>query len=88
MTTAVAVALLVLPFVVMGSRPGLEVVHPMAVVILGGLLTTTFASLFVLPALCAQWGPARGPGAGDAEEEELLRRWVGTEPVPEKEATT
>jgi Cu/Ag efflux pump CusA len=87
-TTAVAVALLVLPFVVMGSRPGLEVVHPMAVVILGGLLTTTFASLFVLPALCAQWGPARGPGAGDAEEEELLRRWVGTEPVPEKEATT
>jgi CzcA family heavy metal efflux pump len=87
-TTAVAVALIVLPFVVMGSRPGLEVVHPMAVVILGGLLTTTFVSLFVLPALCAQWGPTRRPSAGDAEEEELLRRWVGTEPVHEKEAAT
>jgi predicted exporter len=82
------VALIVLPFVVMGSRPGLEVVHPMAVVILGGLLTTTFVSLFVLPALCAQWGPTRRPSPGDAEEEELLRRWVGTEPAHEKEAAT
>ena len=53
-----------------------------------GLLTTTFVSLFVLPALCAQWGPTRRPSAGDAEEEELLRRWVGTEPLHEKEAAT
>jgi CzcA family heavy metal efflux pump len=81
LTTAVAVALIVAPFVVMGSRPGLEVVHPMAVVILGGLLTTTFVSLFVLPALCARLTPAE-PGAVDDEDEELLRRWVGVEPQP------
>jgi CzcA family heavy metal efflux pump len=49
-TTAAALALLALPFVVLGTRPGLEIVHPMAVVILGGLVTATFASLFLLPA--------------------------------------
>jgi CzcA family heavy metal efflux pump len=78
-TSAAAVALIVAPFVVMGSRPGLEVVHPMAVVILGGLLTTTFVSLFVLPALCARVPMVRQASA-DEEEEELLRRWVGVEP--------
>ena len=51
MTTTVALALFALPFVIMGSSPGLEVVHPMAVVLLGGLVTTTFLSLFVLPSL-------------------------------------
>jgi CzcA family heavy metal efflux pump len=81
LTTAAAVALILLPFVVMGSRPGLEVVHPMAVVMLGGLLTTTFVSLFVLPALCARLGSAPPPSAYD-EEDELLRRWVGAEPGP------
>jgi Cu/Ag efflux pump CusA len=81
LTTAAAVALIVAPFVVMGTRPGLEVVHPMVVVILGGLLTTTFVSLFVLPALCARLTPAR-PSGVDGEEDELLRRWVGVEPQP------
>lgn len=58
LTTASAVALSVLPFVVLGSRPGLEIVHPMAVVILGGLLTTTFVGLFVVPALYLRFGVA------------------------------
>ena len=46
----------------MGSRPGLEVVHPMAVVILGGLVTTTFLSLFVLPALYLRYAAPAEPG--------------------------
>ena len=46
----------------MGSGPGLEVVHPMAVVILGGLVTTTFVSLFVLPALYLRFGRRAEPG--------------------------
>ena len=42
---------------VMGAAPGLEVVQPMAVVLLGGLFTSTFLALFVLPALtCASGG--------------------------------
>ena len=49
-TSATALALLVLPFVLLGSRPGLEILSPMAVVLLGGLVTATFASLFLLPA--------------------------------------
>ena len=49
-TSASALALLALPLVLLGSRPGLEILSPMAVVILGGLVTATFASLFMLPA--------------------------------------
>jgi CzcA family heavy metal efflux pump len=76
LTTAAALTLVLAPFVVMGSQPGLEVVHPMAVVVLGGLLTTTFVTLFVLPALCARVATAQPPGAIDEEEDELLRRWA------------
>ncbi len=60
--TSAALALLLTPFVVMGSRPGLELIHPMAVVILGGLVTSAFVTLFVLPALYTHLGarPDRG----------------------------
>ena len=77
-TTAAALALVALPFVIMGSRPGLEVVHPMAVVILGGLITTTFVSLFVLPALYLRYGTPTDSGL--APEDELMHRWSGVEP--------
>ena len=35
------------PLVVLGSRPGHEIEYPLAVVILGGLLTSTLLNLFV-----------------------------------------
>jgi hypothetical protein len=73
-------AVLALPFVILGSRPGLEVVHPMAVVILGGLVTATFLGLLVLPALYLRYGAGTSPQATD--EEELLQRWLGFEPEP------
>ena len=67
-TTTAALALLLSPFVILGSRPGLELVHPMAVAILGGLVTSTFVTLFVLPALLGA-GRERGPTiAGDDEQ--------------------
>jgi Cu/Ag efflux pump CusA len=34
----------------------------MAIVILGGLLTSTLLSLFVLPTLALRWGRFGGPG--------------------------
>jgi Cu/Ag efflux pump CusA len=77
-TTAAALALVALPFVVMGTRPGLEVVHPMAVVILGGLVSTTFLSLFVLPALYLRYASRRTPDL--APEDELMHRWAGVTP--------
>ena len=79
LTSAVAIAVVMLPFVIAGSRPGLEVVHPMAVVILGGLVTSTLLALFVLPALYLRFG-GRQPTV--SPEEELMRRWVGAEPAP------
>ena len=39
--TAFATALALLPLVAGGNRPGHEIEHPMAVVILGGLVTST-----------------------------------------------
>ena len=56
LTTASALALLLLPFVIMGDVAGLEVVHPMAIVMLGGLVTSTLLSLFMLPALYLRFG--------------------------------
>jgi len=50
----IAIAATVLPFAVLGSRAGLEVVGPMSIVVLGGLVTLALSSLFVLPALYLQ----------------------------------
>jgi CzcA family heavy metal efflux pump len=49
--TTLAIALALVPALFMGDTPGLEVVRPMAVVVLGGLVTSTLISLFVIPAL-------------------------------------
>ena len=91
LTTACALALLALPFVILGTRPGLEVIHPMAVVVLGGVVTSTFLALFVLPAVYLRFGG--GMSAAAREEDELMRRWAGAEPepsaaAPEKEPAT
>jgi Cu/Ag efflux pump CusA len=51
LTTALATALVMLPLVVLGGVAGLELVHPMAIAVLGGLLATTPVSLFVVPSL-------------------------------------
>jgi Cu/Ag efflux pump CusA len=47
--------LALLPVVVAGHRAGHEIEHPMAVVILGGLLTSTLLNL-LLPALYERYG--------------------------------
>jgi Cu/Ag efflux pump CusA len=39
------------PFVILGDRPGFEVIRPMAIVILGGLVTATILVLFLIPTL-------------------------------------
>ena len=42
-----------------GDRSGHEIEHPMAVVILGGLVTSTVLNLFLLPAIYLRYGRAR-----------------------------
>jgi Cu/Ag efflux pump CusA len=61
LTVAVATAAVVLPFVIMGNVAGLEIVNPMAIVLLGGLITTTLLSLFVLPVLYLRFGANAQP---------------------------
>jgi CzcA family heavy metal efflux pump len=54
--TALATGLALLPIVIGGNRPGYEIEHPMAVVILGGLVTSTALNLWLMPALVLHWG--------------------------------
>jgi Cu/Ag efflux pump CusA len=49
--TAAVTALALVPVVVSGVRPGQEIEHPMAVVIVGGLASSTALNLFLMPAL-------------------------------------
>jgi Cu/Ag efflux pump CusA len=60
--TALATGLAFLPLVVAGDIPGLEILHPMAVVVVGGLVTSTLLNLFVVPVLFSilKASPARG----------------------------
>ena len=62
--TALTTGLALLPFVIFGSIPGLEMVHSMAIVILGGLVTSTLVNLFALPALYLSYGASREPDLG------------------------
>jgi Cu/Ag efflux pump CusA len=54
--TAFAVGLAVLPMVFAGAAPGLELLNPMAIVMLGGLVTTSLLSLFIMPAIYLRYG--------------------------------
>lgn len=48
--TALTAALAVLPIVIQGDKPGNEILAPLSVVILGGLLSSTFLNLIIVPA--------------------------------------
>jgi len=57
--TACATGLALVPLAIAGSIPGHEIEHPMAIVILGGLVTSTLLNLFVLPSLYLRFGRSR-----------------------------
>jgi Cu/Ag efflux pump CusA len=57
--TSLATGLALIPLVVLGARPGHEIEYPLAVVILGGLLTSTLLNLFVTPVLYLRFGHPR-----------------------------
>ena len=48
--TALTAALAVVPIVLKGDQPGNEILAPLSVVILGGLLSSTFLNLITVPA--------------------------------------
>jgi CzcA family heavy metal efflux pump len=60
MMTALTAGLALVPLVIAGNIPGHEIEHPMAIVILGGLITSTLVNLFIVPALYLRFGRRRG----------------------------
>ena len=60
--TASCAGLALLPLVVRGNIPGHEIEYPMAVVILGGLVTSTLLNLFLVPSLYAAFGRGKPSG--------------------------
>ncbi|WP_089729815.1 efflux RND transporter permease subunit [Candidatus Thiosymbion oneisti] len=70
--TALTTGLALLPLVIAGDIAGHEIEYPMAVVILGGLVTSTLLNLFVIPALYLRFGK----GSTRAPER------IGREPAP------
>ena len=61
--TSLATGLALVPLVVLGSRPGHEIEHPLAVVILGGLVTSTLLNLFIVPSLYLRFGHGKRDAA-------------------------
>ena len=59
--TVVVAGLILVPLALSGAAAGEEILQPMAVVILGGLVTSTLLSLFVVPNLYLTFGSATGP---------------------------
>jgi len=77
MMTVLATALALVPLVIYGSRPGQEIENPMAIVILGGLATSTLLNLFVVPALYLRFG--RSTGRERSESALMNSRRLGVE---------
>jgi Cu/Ag efflux pump CusA len=65
--TALTVGLFLLPSVVLGGGFGLEVVRPLALVVLGGLLTSTLVSLLLVPVLYLRLQPHSQPDRSGSE---------------------
>jgi Cu/Ag efflux pump CusA len=57
LASSVAIVAALAPMVVFGPIPGLEIVQPTAMVVIGGLVASVLFTLFVLPALYLILGP-------------------------------
>ena len=77
MMTVLTTGLALVPLIVAGNIPGQEIEYPMAIVILGGLVTATLLNLFVVPSLYLRFGKGRGPFVTAPAYARLKRRSRG-----------
>jgi len=59
--TALVTGVGLIPLALGAGQPGKEIQQPMAVVILGGIVTSTFLNMIVIPALYSRYGQAGVP---------------------------
>ena len=59
--TALVTGVGLIPLALGAGEPGKEIQQPMAVVILGGIVTSTFLNMIVIPALFLKYGRAEAP---------------------------
>lgn len=86
LASTLALGAVMAPFALMGSVTGLEIVHPMAVVVLCGLVTSTALTLLVLPALYLRLEtgrprPVLEPEAQEPDDARVLAFEFGGEPA-------
>jgi Cu/Ag efflux pump CusA len=74
-TTTLATAVFAVPFVVLGDVAGLEIMRPMAIFVLGGLVSSTLLILFIVPSIYLLSGPSP-----ESETETLLTEPPAFEP--------
>jgi copper/silver efflux system protein len=80
--TALTAGLALIPLALGGGEPGKELQTPMAIVILGGLLSATALNMLVLPVLYWRYGPSIVPATSPEEDALGARLPVGA-PAPE-----
>jgi CzcA family heavy metal efflux pump len=64
--TALTTGLALVPLVIAGNLPGHEIEHPLAIVVLGGLVTSTLLNLFIVPSLYLRFGKPQAVGVQTA----------------------
>jgi Cu/Ag efflux pump CusA len=75
-TTVLATAAFALPFIVLGDVAGLEIMRPMAVFVLGGLVSSILLLLFIVPSIYLMSGPSP-----ESETEALMSEPPAFEPT-------
>jgi Cu/Ag efflux pump CusA len=76
------IAVTLVPFIVMGDVPGMELLHTAAAVILGGLATTALVCLVVLPVITRLFGPALTAAPTDTLAEIAMAGQPAVDGVP------
>ena len=80
--TALTAGIALIPLVLAGHQPGREILYPVATVILGGLLTSTFCEFLIHPGLFWRFSGKDAVRLAEVKGEEVLEPSSSTLRVP------